>query len=729
MKPILVLSALLVLAETASAQTKPKDPPARPVGDHGMVLATAMDVAIGKLKDTTKMSDTKNYVFRGKIITLNKERTIHMCFDTELMRVAGIWKGPYIAFAADKNMGPAIEGTMLVATDRRPGWARGEEWNDPRIGREGSLPANWVRYRGLYPHGDKVVLSYIVGDTEVFECPTAEEKNGYLYLRRNFKIGPSRTPLRVDLVQAESSPIAIIGSPIWWGEKRLERGKSDPSTSHVLPPMPKGGYFLFENVVNLAKPGWFEGGTIGDVKFQFDCSSLTKGGPARWKDEIITKGVLGKDDGKSPYVQDVIELPEKNPWNASVRFGGLDFFPDGRAALCTWDGDVWIVSGLDDKLDKVRWKRFAAGLQHPLGLKIVDGFIYVAGRDQITKLHDLNGDGEADFYENINNEPGLTLQRHEFVMGLETDAEGNFYYCRSGHYIQSATQANCCVYKVSRDGKKIEKFATGFREPNGMSIGPDGTITVGDNEGNGIPQTPIYRLKPGAFYGFTPTPPGGGKEGGSWTQTQKPMVWLPKKVDGSAASQVWAPKDRWGPLSGGLVHLSYGNCSLMSVLIDKTSEPWQAAVWTFPMQFQSGLMRGRFNPADGQLYVCGLRGWGTTGLKDGVFSRIRYTGKDHPTPVGFAVVKGGIEVTFSHPLDRKSGEDDQNWAGNWTATFQGKRDDLPIDSVKLSADGKTATVLLEAVRPAVNFTLQYRVKSAAGAAVNGELNGTIHQPR
>ena len=309
------------------------------------------------------------------------------------------------------------------------------------------------------------------------------------------------------------------------------------------------------------------------------------------------------------------------------RAAGLDFFPDGQeAALSTWDGDVWIVSGLDAQLDKVRWKRFAAGLQHPLGLKIVNGTIYTAGRDQITKLVDLNNDGEADYYENVNNEPGLTLQRHEFVMGLDTDREGNFYFGRSGHYVASKTGANCVVYKMSPDGKKLEVFARGFREPNGICVGPDGLVTVSDNEGNGIPQSPIYRVKEGYFYGYTPNPYGSAKEGGTWKESEKPIVWLPKHVDASSAAQVWAPLTGWGPLSGQLLHTSYGHCALFTVLIDKSAEPWQGAVWKFPMTFPSGLMRARFNPKDGQLYVCGLRGWGTTGLSNGVFSRIRYAG-------------------------------------------------------------------------------------------------------
>jgi len=61
-----------------------------------------------------------------------------------------------------------------------------------------------------------------------------------------------------------------------------------------------------------------------------------------------------------------------------------------------------------------------------VGLKIIDGQIYVLGRDQITRLHDLNGDGEADFYENFNNASIVTERQDECNLGLETDSDGNF---------------------------------------------------------------------------------------------------------------------------------------------------------------------------------------------------------------------------------------------------------------------------------------------------------------
>ena len=130
-------------------------------------------------------------------------------------------------------------------------------------------------------------------------------------------------------------------------------------------------------------------------------------------------GTLGNEQG--PYVVDTLTAPDDNPWKSYLRFSGHDFFKNGNAAICSISGDVWIVSGIDAKLEHLRWKRFATGLFQPLGLRIVDDVVYVLGRDQITRLRDLNGDGEADFYENFNNDCKVTPGGHEFATCLETD--------------------------------------------------------------------------------------------------------------------------------------------------------------------------------------------------------------------------------------------------------------------------------------------------------------------
>ena len=168
--------------------------------------------------------------------------------------------------------------------------------------------------------------------------------------------------------------------------------------------------------------------------------------------------------------------------------------PTARAAVCTWNGDVWIVSGIDDKLEALKWKRFATGLNNPMGIKIIDGVIHTIGRDQITKLHDLNNDGEADFYENINNECFLTTNFHEMCFDLQTDKDGNFFFTKGSSIWageQRMTPHNGTVVKVSKDGSKFETICNGLRAPNGLAIGPNGEITVSDNQGNWIPSCPI----------------------------------------------------------------------------------------------------------------------------------------------------------------------------------------------------------------------------------------------
>jgi len=58
--------------------------------------------------------------------------------------------------------------------------------------------------------------------------------------------------------------------------------------------------------------------------------------------------------------------------------------------------------------------------------------VFTLGRDGVTRLHDLNGDGEADFFECFNNDVMVTQNFHEFIFDLHTDPEGNFYFVKGG---------------------------------------------------------------------------------------------------------------------------------------------------------------------------------------------------------------------------------------------------------------------------------------------------------
>ncbi len=45
---------------------------------------------------------------------------------------------------------------------------------------------------------------------------------------------------------------------------------------------------------------------------------------------------------------------------------------------------------------------------------------------------------------------------------------------------------------------------------------------------------------------------------GPISKPELPMVYLPRGLDNSAGGQVYISSDRWGPLQGNMVHLSFG---------------------------------------------------------------------------------------------------------------------------------------------------------------------------
>ena len=44
------------------------------------------------------------------------------------------------------------------------------------------------------------------------------------------------------------------------------------------------------------------------------------------------------------------------------------------------------------------------------------------------------------------------------------------------------------VLRVSKDGSKLDVFATGIRNSTGLGVGPTGVLTHADNQGNGCPR-------------------------------------------------------------------------------------------------------------------------------------------------------------------------------------------------------------------------------------------------
>jgi len=438
---------------------------------------------------------------------------------------------------------------------------------------------------------------------------------------------------------------------------------------------------------------------------------LIRDPPAQWPQEFETPIVFGSG---RPYAVDSIGLPFENPWNALLFCGGHAFLPDGSALVCTMQGDVWRVSGFEYPSRTARWRRFAAGLHHALGIVVDDDGIFVLGRDQLTRLHDLNDDGEADFYECFSNAYQTSPAGHDFVCGLERDARGNFY----------TVSGNQGLVRISPDGRRGQVVATGFRNPDGLGLLPDGTVTVPCSEGEWTPASMICAVRPIAddaipHFGYQ-----GPREG---RVPELPLAYLPRGLDNSSGGQTVVTSERWGPLSGQLLHFSFGAGAHFLVLRDEVDGQLQGAVVPLPGEFRSGAHRGRFSPADGQLYVSGMQGWGSYTPDEGCFQRVRYTGDSVQLPVGFHVHENGVTITFSSALDKiVASAAGSHFAQCWNYRYsrgygspelstrhQGMRghDPLAIASAHVQPDGRTLFLHLPELQP-VNL-LHLRVQSSA----------------
>lgn len=456
---------------------------------------------------------------------------------------------------------------------------------------------------------------------------------------------------------------------------------------------------------------------------------VMQGSRPQFVQEMTARIVKGEGKG---FVVDRIELP-KNPWNTPIAVGGHAFLSDGTAIVVSMQGDVWSVRGLDG--DTAVWRRIAAGMHHLLGVVVHDDEIYTLGRNQITRLRDLNGDGEIDFYECFSKAYITSPSGHDYLCGLERDAEGYFYFA----------SGNQGLVRISPDGRTSQVIGTGFRNPDGLGLLEDGTITVPCSEGDWTPtsmicQIPVasqgnvaekYRTSPAPFYGY---------RGPQKNQSiEFPLLYLPRGVDNSSGGQLHVRHSRMGPLEGQIVHTSFGTGSVMMILRDRVGDRWQGAAVPLPGEFRSGIHRARIHPVDGSLYVSGMHGWGTYTPDAGCFERLRYTGDPVQLPVGFHAYANGIEVEFAQPVQREAAQAisrqfAQAWNYRYSPGYGSKEysaihpgaighDVLKIRSIHVSEDARRVFYAI----PDLQRCNQLHLWLNVGGERPSELFATIHE--
>jgi len=735
-------------------------------------------------------------------LTFQLEGNVSISYDLHRMRLAGAWQGGFLDLSKTGHFEqrgegrPTPDGRLLEGLQHWA-WAFGGRFdyltNDllPR----GPLPEDWMLYRGHYVNGRQAVLSFTVEGRDVLELPGAEQTNDFLTISHWLRIGPGSAPLRLCVGKPDKPdgraegivsltntvPTELSGSVAsnlvmtsFSGQKPgvnlPAEPKENPASMHyrdfiaagvvgqtsgltwqvddqhrLVLNIPADNHARVVRVIGFAGKDASEMGRFGQYVRHAqqepltDPEALTHGAPRLWPAPIDVIGKLG--DPTNGYALDTIPVPFKNPYRAWPRTSALAFFPDGRAVVTTYGGDVWIVSGLGARLGHVTWSRFASGLYEPFGAQVIDGLVYVTCRNGIVRLHDLNGDGGADFYETFYADTDVSTFFHCFNFDLQVDRKGNLYYEKCGEYTDYKLPGS--VIEVSPDGKRGRVYCTGFRVPNGMGILPDDRLTASDNQGNWMPASKISIVHRGGFYGYVQTlmagkdwAPDGGRIDPSRVKApatfDQPIIWMPQEFDNSSGGEVWVDDKRFGPLSGRLLHTSFGKGWIYYLMLQDVGGASQAAIVALPFQFDAGIMRARVNPADGQVYATGLSGWqGPDGGKDGCLQRLRYTGQPSKLLDDVKVKRDGLSLKFNFALDPASAHDPtsyhlEEWNYLWAETYGSEQyslqhpgtkghDQMKITSIKLSDDGRSVVLAISDLRPVNQVEIRLNLTAADGS--------------
>jgi cytochrome c551/c552 len=463
---------------------------------------------------------------------------------------------------------------------------------------------------------------------------------------------------------------------------------------------------------------------------------------------------LSKTPKEDDYYK-IITLP--TPEGMLLEVGGVATMQDGRIAVSTRRGDVWMIENPSmENGTAPRYTLFASGLHEALGLVYKDDALYVAQRGELTKLMDKNGDGKADVYETIYAWP-LSGHYHEYSFGPKLAPDGSFFVTGNVAFGdeewwrgESRVPWRGWTMKIHPDGT-MEPWATGMRSPCGLGM-IDGEFFYDDNQGDWQGSGGIFHVTKGSFTGhpaglrwaglenspvkitteqlYAKVDPRQIKREGQYIKPENivdekspdflfelkdefpamrvPAVWLPHGVLGISNSEIIRDETngKFGPFTGQVFVGDQGQSKIMRVVMEKVKGEFQGVAFDFKSGFQSGVLRMNWGH-DGSLYA-GLtnRGWGSAGTTTSGLQRLIWTGKVPMEMKTVSAKPDGFEIEFTYPVDKKTAENLDSYFGkSYVYKYHPaygsptvNEQNLIIKGVKISEDGYKVRIVIDNLR-------------------------------
>jgi len=401
----------------------------------------------------------------------------------------------------------------------------------------------------------------------------------------------------------------------------------------------------------------------------------------------------------------------------------IAFLPDGRMMITASLSRVYTYD-----FETETWTLFADGLHTPLGLlPESDTSVLVMQRPELTRMIDTDGDGEADRFETVSDDFGVSGNYAEFAFGPVRDRDGSLYYSLGtgshfgapltnevrGFYspygawgrMNSPVPYRGWILKVQPDGTTVP-WAVGFREPNGLGIDPQGRLFSIDNQGDWVGSSNLYHIEQGGFYGHVPPlswhPDFAGRqpldepvEALNSRRTRAAIQFPYGDMSNSPSQPLWDTTDgAFGPFGGQLFIGEMNHRRLMRVMLEEVDGVLQGAVTPFFEDHGLHLGNNRLAWApDGSLWIGQTKheAWvGESGLQ-----RLKWKGTDPMEVSAMTLTDDGFELTFTRRIDPAAATQLANYTMetyfyNYHENYGSQKYDqrpVPITSATVSEDG------------------------------------------
>ncbi|MEH0985288.1 ricin-type beta-trefoil lectin domain protein [Micromonospora sp. CPCC 205556] len=457
-------------------------------------------------------------------------------------------------------------------------------------------------------------------------------------------------------------------------------------------------------------------------------------------------------------------LTNLRPNGFQPKVTGMDWLADGRMVISTWggsdqsgssqDGEVYILSNTGGSTGpgSVTTKKIAGGLKEPMGLKVVDGVVYVSEKQRLTKLVDTSGDEVADRLDTVATWP-YGGNFHEFAFGLLY--QNGFFYLNLSVSInyggattdpQPAANRGTTI-KVNKDTGAVSYVAGGLRTPHGIGWGPEDGIFVTDNQGGWLPSSKLVHVKQGRFFNHYMNPAGPFDA----NPVTPPVLWMPQnEIANSPSTPKYLTSGRF---SGQFVigDVTYGG--LQRAYVEKVNGEYQGALFRMTQGLEAGVSEVNVGP-DGAIYVGGLGAggnWGQSGKLSYGLQKLTPNSTSTFEMQAMRATATGFEVEYTEPLSTETATNLaaryklKQWRYVATAGYGGPKVDeetLTVTSATLSTDRKKVTlavsgrkaghvVYLRSPRPFSSDSGKslwsteawYTLNAIPGAAASGTITG------